>query len=98
MKYAGEVGGVTGDNANRAFAVERLEMRKQLAVNLQIRLHSKSYPHELIHFVGRADCERCRTHLRYGQIGTLPECEAANGFAFKRLVLGQRASNRGNIA
>ena len=72
MKYPRESRRVARDQAQSAFAVERLEAIEELARCFKIGLDSEPHLHQLIHFARSAYGERSWSDTGNGQIGTLP--------------------------
>src|SRR5205085_7567145 len=69
MKDARKIGGIAGNESQRALVIERLETVEQLTGDFQVRFHSKTDQHEFIDFSRRANGERCRSDASNRKIG-----------------------------
>src|SRR5256885_1670144 len=69
MKDARKIGGIAGNESQRALVIERLETVEQLAGDFQVRFHSKTDQHEFIDFFRRANGECCRSDASNRKIG-----------------------------
>src|SRR5712671_4159996 len=69
MKDARKIGGIAGNESQRALVIERLETIEQLTGDFQVRFHSKTDQHEFIDFFRCANGECCRSYAGNRKIG-----------------------------
>src|SRR6266404_5918077 len=69
MKDARKIGGIAGNESQRALVIERLETIEQLTGDFQVRFHSKTDQHEFIDCFRRANGECCRSDASNRKIG-----------------------------
>src|SRR5262249_46925659 len=61
MENARQIRWITGNQSQRALAIESLEAIEQLPGDFQIRLHSQTHEYQFIDFCWCANGERCRS-------------------------------------
>src|SRR5205814_8359996 len=69
MKDARKIGGIAGNESQRALVIERLKTVEELTGDFQVRFHSKADQHEFIDFFRCANGECCRSDASNRKIG-----------------------------
>src|SRR5215472_15343832 len=69
MKDARKIGGIAGNESQRALVIERLETVEQLTGDFQVGFHSETDQYEFIDFRRRANGECCRPDASNRKIG-----------------------------
>src|SRR5215472_799564 len=69
MKDARKIGGIAGNESQRALVIERLETVEQLTGDFQVGFHSETDQHEFIDCRWRANGKCCRSDASNRKIG-----------------------------
>src|SRR6266566_3424317 len=99
MKDPREIGRIARNESQRALPIERLKTIKKLTGDFQVRLHSEPDTDQFVHFVRRANSERCRTDPRNGEPRwPFPNRQTADGAPLESLVFRDSENGAGNVS